>query len=131
MRIFIKVADSLRLELAEKFHLSKVSIWSALNYLTYSDRAESVRRYALKHGGSIVEQDFTPNCRIKHTTTEIIQTFAGGIQVRINRQNSHARVLQDDTEIESYYNVTVQSWGNLLHHAQELSEQRVAEAAKK
>lgn len=131
MRIFIKVSDTLRNELIKKFSLSKVSIWSALNYLTYSDRAESVRRYALEHGGSIVEQDFIPNCRVKHTTEEIIQTFAGGIQVRVNRKSGDARVMQDDCEIESYKSLTVQNWGNLLHHAQELSEARVAAAARK
>ena len=131
MRIHIKVADSLRVELAETFQLSKVSIWSALNYLTFSDRAESVRRYALEHGGSIVEQDFTPNCRTEHTSEEMIQTFAGGIQVRISRTDSNARILQDGVELESYQGVTLQGWGNLLHHAQELSEKRVAAAAKR
>ena len=131
MRIHIKVADSLREELLEKFQLSKVSIWSALNYLTFSDRAEQVRRYALEHGGTIVEKDFVPNCRTEHTQEEIVQTFAGGIQVRIDRNNSHARILRDNAVVESYDDVTVQGWGNLLYHAQELSDQRVAEAARR
>ena len=131
MRIHIKVADSLRVELAEKFQLSKVSIWSALNYLTHSERAEAVRRYALEHGGSIVEQDFTPNCRTEHTSDEMIQTFAGGIQVRVSRKCSDATIFRDDVELESYEGVTLQGWGNLLYHAQKLSEERVAELAKR
>lgn len=114
-----------------KFTLSKVSIWSALNYLTFSERAKSVRRYALANGGRIVEQDFLPNCSIRHTTEEIIHSFPGEIVVRINRKTSNAKVLQNGKEIESYEQISLDSWGNLLFHAQELSEQRIAEAAKK
>lgn len=131
MRIHIKVADNLRVELIEKFKLSKVSVWSALNYLTNSERAKLVRSYALAHGGSIVEQDFTPNCRTEHTADEMIQTFPGGIQVRVSRKGSDAKIFRDDVEIESYEGMTLQGWGSLLYHAQKLSEERVAELAKK
>ena len=33
MRIYIKVTDSLRRELASRFNVSKPTVWSALNYL--------------------------------------------------------------------------------------------------
>lgn len=131
MRIFIKVTDGLRNEIVRKFKFSKVSVWSALNYLTNSAKAESVRRYALEHGGSIVEQDFIPNCRTEHTEEEMIQTFAGGIQVRMSKKNSDVRLLQDGAVQETYKGVNLQGWGNLLSHAQELSESRVAAAARK
>lgn len=131
MRTFIQVSDGLRRDLMRKFTLSKVSIWSALNYLTFSERAKSVRRYALANGGRIVEQDFLPNCSIQHTTEEIIHSFPGEIVVRINRKTSNAKVFQNGKEIESYEQISLDSWGNLLFHAQELSEQRIAEAAKK
>lgn len=131
MRIHIKVADNLRVELIEKFKLSKVSVWSALNYLTNSERAKAVRSYALAHGGSIVDEDFSPNCRTEHTQEEMIHTFAGGVQVRISKRNSSARVLIDGREQESYDEVTMDGWGNLMYHAQELSEHRVAEVSKR
>lgn len=131
MRIHIKVADSLRVELAEKFQLSKVSVWSALNYLTNSERAQAVRDYALKHGGSIVDQDFSPNCRTEHTQDEMIHTFAGEVQVRISKKNSAAKVLVGGVEHESYDSLTVEGWGNLMFHAQELSEHRVEAASRK
>lgn len=130
MRIHIKVADNLRVELIEKFKLSKVSVWSALNYLTNSERAKSVRAYALAHGGSIVDQDFIPNCRTEHTKDEMIHTFAAGVQVIISKKNSSARILVDNVEQESYDDVTLDGWGNLMYHAQELSEQRVTEASR-
>ena len=131
MRIYIKVTDGLRNKIVQKFKFSKVSVWSALNYLTYSKKAEAVRRYALEHGGSIVEQDFIPNCRTEHTPDEMIQTFAGGVQVRMGRRNSDAWILQDGKVVEKFEAVTVQSWGNIMFHAQELSEARVAAAARK
>ena len=119
------------MELAEKFKLSKVSVWSALNYLTNSERAKAIRNYALDHGGALVDQDFIPNCRTEHTQDEMISTFAGGVQVRLSKIDSSARILVDDVVQETYEDVYLYGYGNLLYHAQELSEQRVAEASRR
>ena len=131
MRIYIKVTDSLRRELASRFNVSKPTVWSALNYLTKSDLAEAIRQYALNHGGAIEEQCFIPNCRTEYTDTEMIQTFAGGIQVRIDRQDGGVRLLNGEKELESYEPMSLRAWGNLLHHAQKLSEESIAKATKK
>lgn len=124
MRTYIKVSDKVRQELAARFGVSAVSVWKALNYLTKGGRAPEIRDYALSHGGAIAEDDFIPNCRTEHTKDEIVQTFAGGVQVRIGRQDSHAVLVIDGTPSEEYDSVSVQSWGNLLHHAQEIAESR-------
>lgn len=131
MERYIKVSDSLRNELAGVSTLCRTSVWAALNYLTNSDRAKDVRKYALEHGGVIVEKDFTPNCETSHTVDEIIQTFAGGVQVRLSKKDSHALILVDGKEEESYDSVSFTAWGNLLRHAQDLSEERVAKLARK
>ena len=131
MRIYIKVTDSLRRDLASRFNVSKPTVWSALNYLTKSDLAEAIRQYALNHGGAIEEQCFIPNCRTEYTDTEMIQTFAGGIQDRIDRQDGGVRLLNGEKELESYEPMSLQAWGNLLHHAQKLSEESIAKATKK
>lgn len=130
MRTYIKVSDSLRNKLAQHFRISRVSVWSALNYLTHSKLSDEVRRYALENGGSIEEEDFMPNCRTEHTDDEIIQTFAGGIKVRMSKVNSEVTLFQDDKEIEHYEGMTLQAWGNLLYHAQTLSEKRISSIRK-
>ncbi len=130
MRTYIKVSDRLRAELAKRFGLTNSSVWRALNYLTAGGRSPEVREYALSHGGAIAEDDFIPNCRTEHTADEIIQTFAGGVQVRIGRRDSRASLLIDGETAEEYDSVSVQSWGNLLHHAQEIAERRAKEGAR-
>ncbi|MGM9739833.1 MAG: hypothetical protein ACI3ZP_04440 [Candidatus Cryptobacteroides sp.] len=130
MRTYIKVSDSLRNKLAQHFRISRVSVWSALNYLTHSKLSDEVRRYALENGGSIEEEDFMPNCRTEHTDDEIIQTFAGGIKVRMSKVNSAVTLFQDDKEMEHYEGMTLQAWGNLLYHAQTLSEKRISSIRK-
>lgn len=131
MTTYIRVSDALRKELSEVHNLSRVSVWAALNFLTSSERAEEVRKYALAHGGVVVDKDFTPNCQTEHTQTEIIQTFAGDVQVIVSKEDSHARVLVDGKEEESYDGLTMKGWGNLLRHAQDLSEARVGEAIRR
>lgn len=130
MRTFIKVSDPLRGKLIREFKVSRTTVWAALNYLTRGDRPDEIRRYALENGGSIEEKDFLPNCRTENTDEEIIQTFAGGIQVRISIKNSEARLLEDGREIEHYESMTLQAWGNLLYHAQCMSERRVKELSR-
>lgn len=131
MRTYIRVPDALRKELISKFGVSRPTVWSALNYLTAGDRPEAIRQYALQHGGSIEEQNFIPNCRTEYTDEEIVQTFAGGVQVRTDRNDGIVRLVQDGAVVESYEAVTLQAWGNILHRAQMMSQGRVARAAKK
>lgn len=126
MRTFIKVSDPLRRDLVNKFKVSKPTVWAALNYITRGGNGPAIRRYALSHGGAIVEEDFMPNCRTEHTQEEMIQTFAGGIQVRVSKVNSGAVILRDGKEVERYEELTLKAWGNLLYHAQELSQEQVA-----
>lgn len=130
MRTFIKVSDPLRGKLIREFGVSRTTVWKALNYLTRGERPDEIRRYALENGGSIEEMGFLPNCRTENTDEEIIQTFAGGIQVRISIKNSEARLLENGREIEHYESMTLQAWGNLLYHAQCMSERRVKELSR-
>lgn len=125
MRTFIKVSDPLRRELIDKFKVTRTSVWAALNYITRGGNGPSIRRYALEHGGAIVEENFIPNCRTEHTQQEMIQTFPAGIQVRISKVDSSAVIYLDGKELERHDELTLMAWGNLLYHAQELSEEQV------
>ena len=120
------MSDKNRRELTEKFQVSRKTVWCALNYITNSDLAKEIRTWALQHGGRVEEEDFLPNCRTEHTEDAVIQTFAGGVQVRISKRNSGVDLLEDGQVSEHYDNVTIQAWGNLLHHAQLTSEARLA-----
>lgn len=125
MKTFIKVSDRLRKELMDRFNVTRAAVWAALNFLTRGGRGPAIRQYALDNGGFIVEEDFLPNCRTEHTLDEIIQTFAGGIEVRISKVDSSAAILCDGEVIERYDAITTQSWGNLLSRAQDLSAQQL------
>lgn len=127
MRTFIDVPSSLRKEIMTRFNRSKPIVWRALNYVTDNKRAKEIRAYALEHGGAIIEKDFIPNCRTEHTQEEMIQSFAGGIQVRISKVKDDVRLLQDGKVLERYGKMTMQAWGILLYHAQWLSERRISE----
>lgn len=126
MRTYIKVSDPLRRDLINRFKVSRTSVWAALNYLTREGRGPAIRQYALEHGGAIMEEDFIPNCRTEHTGDEMIQTFPGGIQVRISKVDSGAIILKKGKVAEHYDSVTVKSWSNLLCRAQDLSAKQVA-----
>jgi len=126
MRTYIKVSDPLRRDLINKFKVTRASVWAALNYITRGGRGPAIRQYALEHGGAITEEDFIPNCRTEHTGDEMIQTFPGGIQVRISKVDSGAKILKEGKVTERYDAVTLQGWSNLLSHAQELSAKQVA-----
>ena len=127
MRTFIEVPSSLRKEIMARFNRSKPIVWRALNYVTDNRRAKEIRAYALSHGGSIVEKDFLPNCRTEHTDREMIQTFSGGIQVRISKVRDDVQLLQDGRVLEHYGDMTLRAWGKLLYRAQCLSERRISE----
>lgn len=128
MRTYIKVSDPLRRDLCVRFKVTRATVWSALNYITRGGRSPYIRQYALEHGGAIVEDDFIPNCRTEHTGDEMIQTFPGGIQVRISKVDSGAQILKEGKVTERYDAVTLQGWSNLLSHAQDLSAKQVAKS---
>lgn len=130
MRTYIKVSDPLRRDLCVKFKVTRATVWSALNYITRGGKSPDIRKYALENGGAIVEEDFIPNCRTEHTTKEIIQTFPGGIQVRISKTDSKAEIRKEGIVTERYEAVTLQNWGNLLSYAQDLSARQIAKAMR-
>ena len=74
-------------------------------------------------GGRYVEEDFIPNCRTEHQNGSIIQTFAGGVQVVTDTDS--IRILVGGSVVDRYKDVTVESWGNILARAQEISQKRV------
>jgi hypothetical protein len=109
--------------LIEKYKISDVSIWKALCFITKNKRSQEIRQDALAMGGRYLEEDFVPNCRTEHRDGTIIQTFAGGVQVSIDAGST--KIIVDESIVESFKDVTIESWGNVLAKAQEISQNRV------
>ena len=123
MRKYITISPETRKLLIEKYKISDVSIWKALCFITKNKRSQEIRQDALAMGGRYLEEDFVPNCRTEHRDGTIIQTFAGEVQVII--EGGITRILVGGTVVEKYKDVTIESWGNVLAKAQEISQKRV------
>ena len=126
MRTFIQVSGQLRQTIVEEFSVSRKSVWDALNFMSNSERARKIRSYALAHGGSTHEENFYPNCRTDHTVDAMIQRFPGGIEVRVSKTGKGVDLIENGEITEHYDNLPIQGWSSLVHHAQVLSESRIA-----
>ncbi|MGP1526366.1 MAG: hypothetical protein ACTTIA_02405 [Candidatus Cryptobacteroides sp.] len=123
MKKYITISPEIRKHLVEKYKISDVSIWKALCFITKNKRSQEIRQDALAMGGRYLEEDFVPNCRTEHRDGTIIQTFAGGVQVSIDAGST--KIIVDESIVESFKDVTLESWGNVLAKAQEISQKRV------
>ncbi|MGP1610267.1 MAG: hypothetical protein ACTTGW_01375 [Candidatus Cryptobacteroides sp.] len=123
MKKYITISPEIRKHLVEKYKISDVSIWKALCFITKNKRSQEIRQDALAMGGRYLEEDFVPNCRTEHRDGTIIQTFAGGVQVSIDAGST--KIIVDESIVESFKDVTIESWGNVLAKAQEISQNRV------
>lgn len=123
MKKYITISPEIRKHLVEKYKISDVSIWKALCFITKNKRSQEIRQDALAMGGRYLEEDFVPNCRTEHRDGTIIQTFAGGVQVSIDAGST--KIIVDESIVESFKDVTIESWGNVLAKAQEISQKRV------
>jgi len=125
MRTFIQVDNALRKELQTKFKKTRRSVYSALNFITSGESAESIRQYALAHGGKYLEENFTPNCSASHQGDTMIQTFPCGVVVITNTLDSTSRIEKNGKEVEKFSHVTLKAWGGILKLAQDMSDQAV------
>jgi len=130
MRSYIKVSNELRKELQVKFKKTRKSVYNALAYITAGESANSIREYALAHGGKYEEEDFIPNCNTRHEGDLMIQSFPCGVQITVSKKDSHCVVTQNGAAIDSYDAITIRGLGSVLAHAQALSNKLVAASAR-
>lgn len=114
MAKFIKTTLKMRQALMKQFGLSITGIKNALAYKSSSERADRIREAALAAGGEIVESAFCPECSTRHTESEIIQTFANGVVLKINKRDNTAMLKRDNIVIGTYANVTMSVWDDLV-----------------
>lgn len=122
MRSYIKISGDLRALLRDNFKVTNKTIWQACAGLSDSELSRKIRQYALNHGGRwVTEVAFAPSCNTKHLSDgSFIQEFANGVSVIFS--NGRATILKNDNEVEIYEGVTLNVWGNVLSHAQAISE---------
>lgn len=130
MRSYIKVSNELRKELQVKFKKTRKSVYNALAYITTGESANSIREYALAHGGKYEEEDFIPNCITRHEGDLMIQAFHCGVVVTTSKKDSRCVMTHNGLIIESYDGLTLCGWGNVLARAQALSNELVANTAR-
>ena len=122
MRSYIKITEDLRAELCKGFKCTRQTVWKACAGLTDTDLSRKIRQYALSHGGQWVKEiAFIPECRTRHSADgSWIQEFANGVEVLFT--GSKAVIRLAGKEIDSYENVTLKTWGNVLCQAQAVAE---------
>ena len=130
MRSYIKVSNELRKELQVKFKKTRKSVYNALAYITTGESANSIREYALAHGGKYEEEDCIPNCSTRHEGDLMIQAFHCGVVVTTSKKDSRCVMTHNGLIIESYDGLTLRGWGNVLARAQALSNELVANTAR-
>lgn len=129
----INLPKAKKARLRRDFGVSKVTVWSALNYVTDSDLAKKIRNAALAYGGIVecsisVPEGFMPNCETSYEHAEngrvrrILQTFSNGVRVEFDNDKCTAMILRDEKPIKSYEKVVIRDWGNIVFEAQSLAD---------
>lgn len=128
MRRFIPITQEQRKALCKMFNVDRSHVWRALNFIGESEVNTQIRKEAISMGARIVENSFVPNCNTRHTQEFIIQTFPCGVEVRISKKDSSATLSVENEIRETYQDVTLSSWGNILDHAERISRRRSVKA---
>lgn len=117
MSRFVKASLMLRSQLMQEFGCSRVSIYNALNFKSFSERAKKIRNRALACGGELMEPVFNSDCETRHTNDAIIQTFENGVMLMISKKDSSAELIRKGEVVKKYRNVTLDKWGFLMDQA--------------
>lgn len=122
MRRYISVSTETRRALMKKYKVSNRTIWEACSFITRNKRGDSIRHDAMDMGGIYKEEDFIPNCRTSFEADGMHQRFATGVEVVLHE--NRMSILVPGRMDEHYYDIDLQSWGNILAKAQQISEER-------
>ena len=122
MRRYISIGTSARKALMKKYNVCSRTIWEACSFITKNKRGDNIRRDAIAMGGEYREEDFIPNCQTSFENGLMRQRFAAGVEVVL--EGNRLSILAPERQDECYYDVDMNSWGNILAKAQRISEER-------
>ena len=122
MRKYISINRKIANELANKYGITTRAVWMAVSFITKNKRGDNIRRDAIAMGGEYREEDFIPNCQTSFENGLMRQRFAAGVEVVL--EGNRLSILAPERQDECYYDVDMNSWGNILAKAQRISEER-------
>ena len=134
---FIDLPNAKKAQLSRLYGKSRQTIWAALNYVTDSKLAKSIRKDALKMGGVVknnfqTPEGFIPNCQTEYihgegTVLGIIQTFPNDVRVEFENKREIATISCGKEVIKVFTNVVMNDWTRIVYEAQSLSDSLIEE----
>ena len=134
---FIDLPNAKKAQLSRLYGKSRQTIWAALNYVTDSKLAKSIRKDALKMGGVVknnlqTPEGFIPNCQTEYihgegTVLGIIQTFPNDVRVEFENKKEIATISCGKEVIKVFTNVVMNDWTRIVYEAQSLSDSLIEE----
>ena len=134
---FIDLPNAKKAQLSRLYGKSRQTIWAALNYVTDSKLAKSIRKDALKMGGVVknnfqTPEGFIPNCQTEYihgegTVLGIIQTFPNDVRVEFENKKETATISCGNEVIKVFTNVVMNDWTRIVYEAQSLSDSLIEE----
>lgn len=134
---FIDLPNAKKAQLSRLYGKSRQTIWAALNYVTDSKLAKSIRKDALKMGGVVknnfqTPEGFIPNCQTEYihgegTVLGIIQTFPNDVRVEFENKKEIATISCGKEVIKMFTNVVMNDWTRIVYEAQSLSDSLIEE----
>ena len=134
---FIDLPNAKKAQLRRLYGKSRQTIWAALNYVTDSKLAKSIRKDALKMGGVVknnfqTPEGFIPNCQTEYihgegTVLGIIQTFPNDVRVEFENKKEIATISCGKEVIKVFTNVVMNDWTRIVYEAQSLSDSLIEE----
>lgn len=118
----IKVTPNERRRLQERFDVGENYVTQVLSFAKDGPTARRIRLAALEMGGRYVDPDFAPNCRTSYTNGQIIQTFAEGVELRIDLSTGNYTVTQKGKLLDKAEKATMNQWQAAALYAQTVAE---------
>lgn len=106
--------------------VSEVTLQSALNYITQTPLARTLRAAAIERGGVIyddsVPRNFVPDCTTEfdHINGIVRQELSNGITLEIHKKDNLAIAYKDAVEIARFEDMTLNKWSKVLFSLQKL-----------
>lgn len=106
--------------------VSEVTLQSALNFITQTPLARTLRAAAIQRGGVIyddsVPSNFVPDCTTEfdHVNGIVRQELANGVTLEIHKETNLAIAHKDGIVIARFEDMTLNKWGKVLFSLQKL-----------
>lgn len=119
----IKVTPDERKSLQDRFQVGGNYMMDVLAFRKDGPTARKIRLAALQMGGRYVDPDFSPNCRTQYLCGKIIQTFAEGVVLSIDRNTGDIVLTKNGDVLEKMDKCDMVMWNSMAFKAQSVAEE--------